>query len=160
MIGDWDFFLSCLLYYFPYSHLSSYLLRLSLCLISSLLNILMRECFEKHSCMCFLFPIGILNGTKFFLSLVEEKLNMPSEHYYRHCCRSGRSILLIHYPDHQSVVTKAEALVVRAWFWTSDLIMSGIPIGAPLGWFMMAKCGVLPPVTTQNKFCEWARKQK
>ena len=45
----------------------------------------MLECFGKHSCMSSPFPIAILNGTSFFLSLVQEKLNMPSGHYYRYC---------------------------------------------------------------------------
>ena len=43
----------------------------------------MRECLGKHSCMSSPFPIAILNGTSSFLSLVREKLNMPSGHYYR-----------------------------------------------------------------------------
>ena len=37
VIGRRDLFLSCHLYFFPYSRLSSYLLRLPLCLISFLL---------------------------------------------------------------------------------------------------------------------------
>ena len=37
-----------------------------------------RECSGKHSCMSSPFPIAILNGTSFFLSLVQEKLNKPS----------------------------------------------------------------------------------
>ena len=45
----------------------------------------MRECLGKHSRMCSPFPIAILNGTSFFLSLVQEKLNIPSGHYYRDC---------------------------------------------------------------------------
>ena len=45
----------------------------------------MRECLGKHSCMSFAFPIAILNGTSSFFSLVQEKLNMPSGHYYRLC---------------------------------------------------------------------------
>ena len=40
-------------------------------------------------------PRSILNGISFFLYLVEEKLNMPSGHYYRHCSWSGRSNHLI-----------------------------------------------------------------
>ena len=38
----------------------------------------MREWLGKHSCMSSQFPKAILNGTSFFLSLVQEKLNMPS----------------------------------------------------------------------------------
>ena len=37
VIGRWDFFFSCPLYFFPYSHFFSYLLRLFLYLISFLL---------------------------------------------------------------------------------------------------------------------------
>ena len=39
----------------------------------------------KHSCLSLPFRTAILNGTSFLLSLVQEKLNMPSGHYYRHC---------------------------------------------------------------------------
>ena len=62
---------------FPYSRLSSYRLRLSHCLLSFLLFPL-HECFGKHSCMSSPFPIVILNGPSTFLSLEQEKLNMPS----------------------------------------------------------------------------------
>ena len=51
----------------------------------------MREYLGKHSCMSSLFPIAILNGTSSFLSLVQEKLNMPSGHFNRHCPWSDRS---------------------------------------------------------------------
>ena len=40
-----------------------------------------RERLGKHLCMSYPFPIAILNGTYFFLSLVQEKLNMSSGHY-------------------------------------------------------------------------------
>ena len=55
----------------------------------------MRECLGKHSCMSSPCHIAILNDTWFFLSLVQEKLNMPSGHYYRLCSWSGRSNHLI-----------------------------------------------------------------
>ena len=45
---------------------------------------------EKTLCMTSQFHTAILNGTSFFLSLVQEKLNMPSWHYYRHRSWSGR----------------------------------------------------------------------
>ena len=45
----------------------------------------------KYSCMSSPFPIAILNGTSCFLSLVQEKLNMPSGHSNWVCSRSGRS---------------------------------------------------------------------
>ena len=52
----------------------------------------MRECFRKHSCMSSPFPIAIVNGTLFFLSLVQEKRNMPSGHYYRYCFWSKKVV--------------------------------------------------------------------
>ena len=55
-----------------------------------ILAVPMRECLAKHSCMSSPFPIAMLNGTSSFLSLVQEKLNMPSEHYYRLCSWTGR----------------------------------------------------------------------
>ena len=66
VIGRLDFFFSCPFYFFPYSRLSSSLLRLYLCLISFLLF----ECLGQHSCMSSPCPIAILNGT-FLLSLGE-----------------------------------------------------------------------------------------
>ena len=54
----------------------------------------MRQCLGKHSCRSS-FRIAILIGTSFFLSLVQEKLNMTSGDYYRLCSRSGRSNRLI-----------------------------------------------------------------
>ena len=50
-----------------------------------ILAVPMLECLGKHSCMCSLFPIAILNGTSFFLSLMQEKLSMPKGHCYRPC---------------------------------------------------------------------------
>ena len=55
----------------------------------------MRECLGKHSCMSSPFPTAILNGTSFFLSLVQDNLNIPSGHCYRLCSWSGRSNYLI-----------------------------------------------------------------
>ena len=55
-----------------------------------ILAVPMRECLGKHSCMSFPFPIAILNGTSWFLFLVQENINMPSGHYYRLCSWSGR----------------------------------------------------------------------
>ena len=55
----------------------------------------MHECLGKHSCMSSPFLTAILNGISLFLTLVQEKLNMPSGHYYRHCSWSGRSNHLI-----------------------------------------------------------------
>ena len=46
-----------------------------------ILAVPMHECLGKHSCLSSPFPIAILNGTSSFLSLVQEKLNMPSGHY-------------------------------------------------------------------------------
>ena len=66
---------------FPYSSLSSVCLRLSHCLISFLLSHCMRECLGKHSCTSSPFPIVVLNGTSFFLFLVQERLN--SKHAQR-----------------------------------------------------------------------------
>ena len=40
----------------------------------------MRECLGKHSCMISSFAIAILNGTSYFLSLVQENITMPSGH--------------------------------------------------------------------------------
>ena len=51
--------------------------------------------FGKTLCMSSPFPIAILNGTSFFLSLVQDKLNMPRGQYCRLCSRSGRSNHLI-----------------------------------------------------------------
>ena len=77
-------FFSCLLCFFLYSRLSSYLPRLFLCFMichfsfASLLTpssvslsyfilaVPMRGCLGKHSCMSSPFPIAILNGTFFF----------------------------------------------------------------------------------------------
>ena len=39
------------------------------------------ECLGKHSCMSYPCPIVILKGSSFFLTLVQEKLNMLSVHY-------------------------------------------------------------------------------
>ena len=75
--------------------LSSHLPRLSLCLISFVLAVPMRDYLGKHSCMSFPFPIVMLNSTSFLLSSVQEKLNMPSGHYYKHCSWSDRSNHLI-----------------------------------------------------------------
>ena len=53
--------------YFLYSHLPSYRL-----LILYLISFLLLPCssvWEKHSCMSSTFPIGILNGTYFFLTM-------------------------------------------------------------------------------------------
>ena len=50
-----------------------------------ILAVPMRECLGKHSCMSSPFPIAVVNDISFFLSLVQEKLNMPSGHYYRVC---------------------------------------------------------------------------
>ena len=55
----------------------------------------MHECLGKHLCVSSPFPIAILNGTSSFFSLVQDKLNMPSGHYYSHCSSSGRSNHLI-----------------------------------------------------------------
>ena len=63
MIGRRDFFFSWTLYFFPYSRLFSYLLRLFLYFI---LAVYMRECLGKHSSMSSPFPIAILNGTFVF----------------------------------------------------------------------------------------------
>ena len=41
--------------------------------------------FGLTSCMSSPFPIAKLTGTAFFLSLVQEKLNMNCGDYYRHC---------------------------------------------------------------------------
>ena len=60
-----------------------------------ILAVPMRECLRKHSCMSSLFPVSVPNGTSLFLSLAQEKLNMPSGHYHRHCFWSGRSNQLI-----------------------------------------------------------------
>ena len=90
-----DFFLSCPLYFFPYSRLSPYLLRLSLFLILFLL-FPWTSVWEitRARVQHFLLPYWMV--LHFFLSLVQEKLlNMPSGHYYRHCSWSGRSIHLI-----------------------------------------------------------------
>ena len=66
-----------------YARLTSYLLRLSLSYL--ILAVPTRECLGKHSCMSSSFPIAILNDTSPFISLVQEKLNMPAGHFYRHC---------------------------------------------------------------------------
>ena len=55
----------------------------------SSLAVPIHECLGKHSCMAYPFPIAILNGTSSFLCLVQENINMPSGHYYRHCSWSG-----------------------------------------------------------------------
>ena len=94
-----------LLYFFPYSRLSSYLLlRLFLCLISLLLGkhwfgktsgLGKPECLGKHWCMSSPIPITILNASSFLFSLLQENPNMPSGHYYRLCSWRGRSNHLI-----------------------------------------------------------------
>ena len=50
-----------------------------------ILAVPIRKCLGKHSCMSSPFPIAMLNGTSSFLSLVQENINMPSEHYYKLC---------------------------------------------------------------------------
>ena len=57
-------FFSWQLSFFPYSRLSSYLLRLILHLILSVFP--MQECSGKHSCMSSPFPIAILNVILFY----------------------------------------------------------------------------------------------
>ena len=77
---DWDminhpYFFPCPLCFFPYPHP---LFLPSVSLSYFILAVPMRECLGKHSCMSSQFPIAILYDTPFFLSLVKEKLNMPS----------------------------------------------------------------------------------
>ena len=62
-------FLSILtpLFFFPSS---------SVCLSYFILAVPMRGCLGKHSYVSSQFPIAKLNGTSYFLSLVQEKLNM------------------------------------------------------------------------------------
>ena len=56
-------FFSCPLYFFPYSHLSSCLIRLVLCYFIRAVPV--PKCFGKYSCTSSQFPVAILNG--FFL---------------------------------------------------------------------------------------------
>ena len=60
-----------------------------------ILAVPMRECFGNKLGVSSPFPIAILNGTPFFLYSVQEKLNMPSGRYCRHCSRSASSNHLI-----------------------------------------------------------------
>ena len=48
-----------------------------------ILSVPMCKCSGKRSCLSSPFLITILNGTSYFLSLVQENINMPSGHYYR-----------------------------------------------------------------------------
>ena len=58
----------------------------SVSLSDFILAVPMCERLGKHSFMSSPFPIiAIRNGTSFFLSLVEEKLNVPRGNYYRLC---------------------------------------------------------------------------
>ena len=88
-----DLFLSFPLYFFPYARLSSYLLHLSVGLILFLLF----PCASVWvpSCLSSPFPMAMLNATSFFLSLVQEKLNMPCGRYNRYCSCSGHLNYLI-----------------------------------------------------------------
>ena len=72
----------------------------------------MRECLGKHSWMSSPFPIAILNGASFFLSLVQEKLNMPSGHYYRLCSWSGRSNHLIKLKFVADVIVRKMIIII------------------------------------------------
>ena len=65
VIGHRDLFFPCPLYFFPYSRLSSYRLRLFLFFILFHSCFPMRECLGKHSCMSSPLPITILNGPFF-----------------------------------------------------------------------------------------------
>ena len=67
----------------------------SVALSDFILAVPMPECLGKHSCMSSPFPIATLYDTSFLLSLLQEKLNMLTGHYYRLCSRSGRSNHLI-----------------------------------------------------------------
>ena len=71
-------FFSCPLCFFPYSRLSSYLLRLFLYLISFLL-FPCASVWGKHSCMSSPFPIAILNGTCFFPTVQLQVHNVKSQ---------------------------------------------------------------------------------
>ena len=79
VIDGWDFFISCPLY-FPYTH-ASLRLSSSVSLSCFILAVPIRECLGKHSCtrsICY-------RNTEWyftFLSLVQEKINMPNVHYY------------------------------------------------------------------------------
>ena len=64
-IGRRDFILSCTLYFFPFSRLSSYLLRLSFCLISILLFPCM-SVYENTLYISSPCPVAILTDTSFF----------------------------------------------------------------------------------------------
>ena len=44
-----------------------------------ILAVLMRECLGKHSCMSSTFPIAVLNGTRFFLTVQLQVHNVYSE---------------------------------------------------------------------------------
>ena len=112
MIRCRDLFLSCPLYFFPYSRtrcidsscssLSSCSFRLSHRLISFLL-FTCASVSENTLAWVPPFPIAILKTTSYFISLVQEKPNMPSGHYYRLCSWSGSSnhlikiILMLHW---------------------------------------------------------------
>ena len=75
-----------------YSRLSSYLLRLSL-FISFLLFPCASVSENTLAWVNFVQPYWMV--LPFILSLVQEKLNMPSKHFYRHGSWSGRSSQLI-----------------------------------------------------------------
>ena len=98
MIGRWDFsFVPAVIF----SILTTLFLQSSSISLSYfILDAPMRECLGKHSSTSSTFPIAILNGTSFFHSLVQEKLNMPSVHYYRLCTWRGRPNHLIKLKDH------------------------------------------------------------
>ena len=72
------FFLSCQLYFFPYSLLSSYLLQL-LFLISFLLVPFASVRENTRACRGSSFPIAMLNGTCFFLTVQLQVHNMCSD---------------------------------------------------------------------------------
>ena len=61
---------------FPYSRLSSYLL---IFLPNFILAVPRRECLGKPSCMSSTFPLAILNGTCFFLTVQLQVYNAHSE---------------------------------------------------------------------------------
>ena len=88
-LGRRDFlFITCLPYIFPYSLLVSYLLLVSLSYF--IFAVPMHECLGEHSCMSSIFPIAILNGACFFLTVQLQVRGVCSEWKTRNSLSTGK----------------------------------------------------------------------
>ena len=92
ILGRSNFFISCPLYFLPFSHFSAFFLFQSLCLISFLLF----PCSREGSCMS-VFSTAILSGTLFFRSrgiiLVLVKKRYETKQGKKFCCSHAQELL-------------------------------------------------------------------